>query len=151
MGSCEPVACCKLSNKTVNKLSDNYRRNVENNCQIDWSHRKKSKSLNSIWSKYIYSYNVFMNNFPVFMLNYLTNKWIFTPIYKYPKNTHFTLYLMMDLFKNWSTFDPKKIYVISFQKLVFLCFLISWIKKKNKEIKKLIFGQFSLFLFRLPC
>ena len=36
-----------------------------------------------------------MNNFPVFMQNFLTNEWILTPIYKYPKNTHFTLYLMI--------------------------------------------------------
>ena len=31
------------------------------------------------------------------MLNYLTNGWIFTPVYKYPKNTHFTLYLMIQI------------------------------------------------------
>ena len=58
---------------------------------------KENKPLNSIWSKYICSYNFFMNNFPVFMLNFLTNKWIFTPIYNYPKYTHFTLYLMIKI------------------------------------------------------
>ena len=75
------------------KLSDNYRRIVEITVKLIDRKGKKNKSLYSIWPKYICSYNFFMNNFPVFMLNFLTNKWIFTPVYKYPKNTHFTLYL----------------------------------------------------------
>ena len=62
-------------------------------------------------------------------------------------------YSVQGLFEKWSTLDPKIFYAIPFQKLVFLISLYSeFLEKKNKEIKKkLIFGQFSLFLFRLPC
>ena len=59
----------------------------------------------------------------------------------------------MGLFEKWSTLNPKTFYAILFQKLVFLISLYpEFLGKKNKEIKKkLIFGQFSLFLFRHPC
>ena len=53
--------------------------------------------------------------------------------------------------KNGQTLDPKKFYAIPFQKLVFLISLYPEFLEKTKEIKKLIFGQFSLYLFRLPC
>ena len=61
--------------------------------------------------------------------------------------------LVKQLFEKWSTLDPKKVYAIPFQKLVFLISLYpEFFGKKNKEKnKKLIFGQFSLFLFRFPC
>ena len=49
---------------------------------------------------------------------------------------------------------PKKFYATLFQKLVFLISLYPEFLEKRKQInkkQKLIFGQFSLFLFRLPC
>ena len=51
------------------------------------------------------------------------------------------------------TLDPKDFYAIPIQNLVFLIsFYPEFLEKKNKEItKKLLFVQFLLFLFCLPC
>ena len=58
----------------------------------------------------------------------------------------------LGLFEKWSTLDPKTFYAIPFQKLVFLIsFYLEVLGKRQRNKKKLIFGQLSLFLFRLPC
>ena len=59
---------------------------------------------------------------------------------------------LQGLFEKWPTLDPKSFYAIPFQKLVFLISLFpELLGKKQRNKKKLIFGQFLLFLFRLPC
>ena len=64
----------------------------------------------------------------------------------------FRFYLYVGLFEKWSTLDPKNFYAIPFQKLVFLISLYpEFLEKNQRNKKKLIFGQFSLFLFPLPC
>ena len=56
------------------------------------------------------------------------------------------------LFEKWSILDPKKVCAIPFQKSVLLTSLYpEFLEKKQRNKKKLIFGQFSLFLFRIPC
>ena len=71
--------------------------------------------------------------------------WLISPL----RGTH----LQQSLFEKWSTLDPKHFYAIPFQKLVFLVSLYPEFLEKKKEIKQSWsnFGQFSVFLFRLPC
>ena len=54
--------------------------------------------------------------------------------------------------KNGQHLDSKHFYAIPFQKLMFLIPLYpEFFAKKTRNKTKLIFGQFLLFLFRLPC
>ena len=57
------------------------------------------------------------------------------------------------VWKMVNTWPPKKnILGYPLSKIGVFGFLISWIfRKKQRNKKKLIFGQFSLFLFRLSC
>ena len=58
----------------------------------------------------------------------------------------------MSWFEKWSTLDPKNFYAIPFQKFVFLVSLyLEFLEKKQRNQKKVIFGQFSVFLFRFSC
>ena len=58
----------------------------------------------------------------------------------------------MGLFEKWLTLDPKIFYAIPFQKLAFLISLYpEFLEKKQRNKEKLIFGQFLLFLFHIPC
>ena len=124
--SCEPVACCKLSlKKMINKLSDNYRRIVEITVKLIDRKGKKNKSLYSIWPKYICRYNFFMNNFPVFMLIFLTNKWIFN----YPKETHFNKtqwYATVTQFKPFSALAKMTFQAKSFKKVLQMFLVNLW-------------------------
>ena len=65
------------------------------------------------------------------------------------RNVLFNWVVLEGLFENWSALHPKKFYAIPFQKFGTFDFLISWIFRKTIINKKLIFGQFSLFLFGL--
>ena len=91
--SYEPVACCKLSlMKIISKLSDNYSRIVKITVKlIDCIGRKTS-----LWIAYDLNISVAITFlWTSVYAKLLTNKWIFNLNYKYLKNTHFTLYLMI--------------------------------------------------------
>ena len=74
-------------------------------------------------------------------------------------------YILLSLFEKWSTLDPKNVYAIHFQKLVFLISLYPKFLEKNQRNKKslflvnshyfwsilTVFGQFSLFLVNSHC
>ena len=53
------------------------------------------------------------------------------------------------MFEKWSTLDPKHVYAIPFQKLVFLVSLSPEFLEKKQRNKKVIFGQF-LVVFVSP-
>ena len=62
-----------------------------------------------------------------------------------------TCFLLGPVWKIVNTW-PKKFLCYPLSKIGVFDFLISWIfRKKKRNKKKLIFGQFLLFLFRLPC
>ena len=53
------------------------------------------------------------------------------------------------MFEKWSTLDPKNVYAIPFQKLVFLVSLSPEFLEKKQRNKKVTFGQF-LVVFVSP-
>ena len=107
------------------------------------------------------SLNLFYDNEQIIRLNTRLNR--STQLHYENKNplllrrdTHFSKLIALrsheDLFEKWSTLDPKNVYAIPFQRQVFLISLHPEFLEKNQiNKKKLIFSQFSLFLFRLSC
>ena len=76
----------------INKLSENYRRIVEITVKLIDSIGKKR----SLWIAYDLNISVAITFlWTSVYAKLLTNKWIFNLNYKYLKNTHFTLYLMI--------------------------------------------------------
>ena len=134
--------------------------------QIWWHLLKKSFKENLIVCTVAFDQIWELKNLEELMESklFLIQKWIMAVCFHYSRKKNLLFKFLgvligvliswyTGLFQKWSTLDPNNFYAIPFQKLVFLVSLHPEFleKKKQRNKKKLTFGQFSLFLFRRPC